>query len=174
MRIKLGLVFVGLLSLMVACKATKVSVDTSEDKGSNAKAKGPFTLNVIYGEQYCGGAQPTDGIIEDISRPKPFLNGKIYIAEEGPNQEVIDEKEVQLDKEANVKLNLDSGRYFISLIPLTPEPMDSSLSPAEMDKIKCNNQWRKVTGRSFVLGGQNPSYQIALLKECNPCEEPKP
>jgi hypothetical protein len=174
MRIKLGLVFVGLLVIMAGCKATKSNVDSSTSSKEKAASSGPFTIEVEYGEQYCGGAQPTDEIVEHISRPKPFFNGTIYIAEEGPNQEVIDEKMVQLDKEAKVTLNLDSGSYFISLIPLTPEPIDSTLSPLEMDKIKCMNQWRRVVARSYTLGGQNPVYRVALLKECNPCEEPRP
>jgi len=71
MKTKNLLYLIPLVSVLIGCKGkSKISAD---DK--NAR-----TISIEYQEQYCGGAQPNDEVMEDINELKLFANQSAYIS----------------------------------------------------------------------------------------------
>jgi hypothetical protein len=174
--------------VFVGCKNKAVK------KGGDLKT---ITISAEFVEQYCGGAEPSEELMDKISQLRPLANENIYISKFVNPVTFEEEQKLSLDKAGIGTLKLDTGLYVISFYKLTPpapkvaddkpepdrqqdqpeEPTPPS-PPNEMDdkarKADCELRWKRMSATPFKVIGGKTAYKVALNKECNPCEEPRP
>lgn len=184
MKLKLGFVLLSVGILFSACKSKKNALHSSSDKQ---------TLQVQITEQPCGGAMPTDEILEQMVRPHPYSNEVIYISVMESPMKVSNEKEYQLDKAGMTEISLDTGLYLISFMPLAESASeapdqkkkdekemgaDADQNPEEdsapTEKELCERQWKFMSAFPLKIKKGQTAYLSVINKECNPCEPPKP
>lgn len=102
-------------------------------------------LELSYYEPYCGGARPTDEMMAEAQRPKPFATRKlILLAKSGKVDTVM------TDALGKVKLRLKKGDYTLM------EPWRyyrASFNGAPIDRFdsEClKNEWTKATVKISV------------------------
>ncbi|MCO4818781.1 MAG: hypothetical protein KC517_04090 [Bacteroidetes bacterium] len=182
MKTKNLLYLIPLVSVLIGCKGkSKISAD---DK--NAR-----TISIEYQEQYCGGAQPNDEVMEDINELKLFANQSAYISKFVNPKTFTDEIKVNFDKAGFATVALDTGLYVVSFYQLNiPAPVVED--KAEPDKTQdvsndqedamdedaykaaCELNWKRMTATPLKIIGGKSAYKVIMNKECNPCEEPRP
>ena len=70
---------------------------------------------------YCGGARPPDDLLEELAKPKPLTNYKLYIKKNTPS--IIDAiimDSVITDKNGRFNIRLKKGNYDTRLSVLGP------------------------------------------------------
>ncbi|MFT5512130.1 MAG: hypothetical protein ACI8SE_000525 [Bacteroidia bacterium] len=175
-------VIVSTVLILASCK--------SKSKSSNLESTS-ISVKIEYIEQYCGGAQPTDDLMEEMSVAKPYSNRPIYISKFINMNTFTDEKKLVLDKGGIGSIDLDSGLYVISFYelaklgvpPPTEKPklenqVENPEPNPEMDKearkADCELRWKRMSAFPFKVVHGKTAYEFPMIKECNPCEEPRP
>ena len=144
-------------------------------------------IEVLFTEQYCGGAEPTEEILQEMFEAKPMANQELYIAmQTGPHMHANQIK-VKTDKAGILTASLDTGFYAISIFPLitdapddaeeedSPEPKNTPEAPnPDQMKADCEAEWKRMAAVPIKIKGGQSAYKIIISKECNPCEEPRP
>lgn len=166
------------LIFMISCKSKKVT--------DNA-----ITVQVLYAEQHCGGAEISDEQLEEMMSIRPYANNKVYISKQiGPYQ-YEDEQVFRTDKAGIITADLDTGRYVVSfyqLIQLKPDNKTEESQPkvednpsepsteddVEASKEDCERRWKAMMAMPLKVVKGKSVYEVPLNKECNPCEPPKP
>ena len=182
MKTKNILFLVPVLAILIGCKGkSKVNAD---DK--NAR-----TISIEYNEQYCGGAEPTDEMMEEIDKQKPLVNQTVYISRYEKGRMFTDEIKVNTDKAGYATVVLDTGVYVVSFYKLNipapvvedkAEPDNTQDVPNDQEEVvdeeaykaECERQWKQMTATPFKIIGGKSAYKVIMNKECNPCEEPRP
>ena len=108
-----------ILFFSVACKQKKVSVTDEGILVSPPEAGWEVKMysvsgNVTQSKSYCGGARPTDAILQEITAPKPLANSIFYIRKGKENNPVSDEYiSFKTDENVNFEIKLLPGDYVI-------------------------------------------------------------
>ena len=150
-------------------------------------------LSVQFTEQYCGGAQPTDEMMEKMTQLRPYSNASIFISKFNDGRNFTEEQEIKLDKGGIATLSLDSGLYAVSFYQMVfeVEEEDDKAQPDKMQdveeeeeeeevydeaamKAECDIQWKRMSVVPLKIVGGKSAYTLIMNKECNPCEEPRP
>lgn len=122
-------------------------------------------LNVNETEQYCGGAQPPEEILQELSTPHPVTNRTLYISPESKKTVVV------IDVlEGKATTQLKPGKYEVRLF--SEEQLKEQLSMQEEwlgDEEECYKQWmRKVVG-TFEITKKSESVSFNIEVSCDPC-----
>jgi len=166
------------LVFIISCKSKKVV-----DNG--------ITVQVLYAEQHCGGAEISDEELEEMMSIRPYANNKVYIAKQTGPYQFEDEQVFRTDKAGMITAALDTGRYVVSfyqLIQLKPDNKTQESQPkmednpsepdtqddVEASKDDCEQRWKAMMAMPLRVVKGKSVYEVPLNKECNPCEPPKP
>lgn len=78
------------------------------------KTKYEVKITVTYTQSYCGGARPSDDMMQELNTPKPLSGKKLFVKkgkENSANATII--KEVVTDDEGKINLKLEPGFYCV-------------------------------------------------------------
>ena len=142
--------------LLVQCKNRKLDPDG-------------ITILVTTAQTYCGGAAPSEEIIDELATPKPLQKDTIYILLEG---KALDEAiKLVTDNKGLIQTNLPEGHHSAFLSnPANFLKMQNRLSEKEM----CELQWKQQMFSDLVVFEGIKAAELFFLITCNPCEEPRP
>ncbi|MCB9263020.1 MAG: hypothetical protein H6607_11655 [Flavobacteriales bacterium] len=164
----IGILFLGIAILATGCKGRKNKLA----KANNQEV----TISMQYTEMPCGGIEPPEDIRQQMDIPKPMASEslKVYRFNGPDNFEFI--TNLILDKNGIAIISIDTGKYVVSKYDLNPAPtVDSTGAPADMsNKAQCELQWARMTAFPLRITAGKTAYELLMMKECNPCEEPKP
>jgi len=153
---KLNLILVIFLFVGISCK-TKKTVPTDENATSGKETNESsleklFSVSgfVTHSNSYCGGARPSDAMLNEITTPKPLANVTYYVRKGTMNN--VNEKVVlsfTTDSLGKFEFQLPVGDYiiieqnrldstYIKSVYKKFEKPSESYSPVDM---KCLNKW---------------------------------
>ena len=145
----------------------------------NPKQLNTFSVSgkVEYTEPYCGGARPTQEMVAELQKPKPFANLELVIrAGDRHDPEAPGIKLLKTDAQGQFETELPNGTYCIVLKEKADKPDYSKLS-SEMYQVAepCNENWMKECEITFeVKDAPVSGLALTLHKRCfqvdfNPC-----
>jgi hypothetical protein len=70
------------------------------------------TIQCTLTADYCGGAAPTDEMLENLAKPKPLAQQEFYIVKGTKNTNKVYQK-IVTDDDGKIKLNLPKGVYSV-------------------------------------------------------------
>lgn len=105
----LKFILISVVGLLMACSTSK-QVDSSENQVETFDV----AINTTTTEVYCGGARPSEEILEELRTPKPAPNVKIYLRK-GDTNNIKNKIDYQLmsNDSGVVKTSLPAGTYSI-------------------------------------------------------------
>ncbi|HKR04185.1 MAG TPA: hypothetical protein VJY62_06060 [Bacteroidia bacterium] len=121
------------------------------------------SVNIIH--VYQGGAEPGREILEEISKPVPFINTKLFLKKTYyGNLAYI----IQTDSSGNFDLNIKPGVYNIYL----SDENASSKKMIDSTDVKsiCEEQYKTQShGQLKVYRKGNSPVEITIRETINPC-----
>lgn len=130
---------------------------------------------IKYSESYCGGARPTDAMLEELARLKPYEGKELYVIKGTKNEEnktICDT--IISDSEGKFELNLPAGEYCIIQSAQLDKKVfnycDNKNDEIEADR-KCLEAWWPTCFYSFSVN-ESPIDSIQLIFH-RPCFLPE-
>lgn len=167
----------GLVLMACGCKNKKNAASKSDEV--------TVVINVTRSGVYCGGARPTDQMLEEIQSAKPFADKAIYVrlgAENDLSKKVVATAKTGADGKVILSLPLgtyslvddsrkDDVRYKALLKQFETPPMYYG----PMDK-GCLATWLSTPDLTFtVAAGANNVFQVNYSDKCSwqsiPCAQ---
>ena len=146
-----------LQSLIPLCVLMLFSCKSNKGNSSKIASK---QITVTMVSEYCGGANPSAEVLEDLKKPKPAGNMDVVL--------VDNEKQIPFATDENglSSISLKPGKYQVFLA----EKLDATAYSANVEAI-CDKWKAKPNGSLEVLKGQD-SIEVEISKDCNPCNQP--
>lgn len=154
----LALLFIGVLFLSATPKKYAVIVE------------------LTYSSSYCGGAAPSDELMQELQTQKPWRNKKLYLKKGSKN--TLDSKifrEVITDTSGIIKLQLAPGQYFLvdeekkdktyyNHVLRTYKERTNEEGPVDMD---CFKKWYATPELVLNISIKSPKrYKLNIHHEC--------
>lgn len=163
--------FIFLITVFSACKTQK---GTIEDTNATNQSEGPakmVTVSGVFSEEYCGGAPPTDEMVEEMEKEKPFTNQELHIYTIGLGEGEY--FKVKTGSDGTFKKRLAPGSYFI--YTMNKESYDKLIESTTDKHIKeCLRAHFIAPISSFDVVKGETETEFFYRKMCNPCEPPRP
>jgi len=145
---------------MLACanqkSGTSSTVDTA-DKESSMNV----SLTITITSNYCGGVAPSEEMVANLKKPKPFSNKKFYISSKKALQD--DMMEMTTSASGAISTPMEEGTYYVFL----PEKVSAKQSGKDRSESECN-KWKNTPNGTFTVGSdKNISFNIH--KTCDGC-----
>jgi len=109
-----------------------------------------------YSGSYCGGAYPSDEILEEVSRPQPLSEMKIVLKSDY-------EFTFETDAEGKISAPLDPGKYKLFL----DRGNDTETSPFN---VNCEAYYKKEWG-TVRIDSTRTDYKVHIEFPCDLCDE---
>lgn len=157
-----------------ACKTQKGAIDDPNGSNQVNSQDAParmVTITGLFSEEYCGGAPPSDEMVEEMEREKPFANQTLHIYTLGLGEGEY--FKLKTDDNGQVKKRLKPGRYLV--YPITKEAYDKLIESTTDRHLKeCYRAHYVAPIAAFDIVKGDEEAQFIYRKMCNPCEEPRP
>lgn len=121
-----------------------------------AFAQQPVRIHFSYTNSYCGGARPTDEIINKYKTPNKLSNFKIKLLNKKPIT-------FTTDSLGRIIAKLRPGKYRIFLTEENNKKLFTNYDPT------CVKMLKPPYGELLIEPGKN-NYKINLHFPCNPCQ----
>jgi len=158
MKINVKLLSLFLLVTLCQCKSKKNTV---------AAAKLYKTVTILYSEEYCGGAAPSEELLSEMLKMKPLINSEVNVYKSNST----DLKPLLLKTNENGEVNIPiklGNQVFISLYPpITDYKLGKYLHQCYKDFILAHLVM-------VDLSSEKNKFDINTRIECNPCVPPAP
>ena len=143
------------LIFLIACNSKTV-----KNKSTEASE---VSIAVVFTSDYCGGANPPDGILQALSVERPLTNSDLVIK----SVETGDIQRATTDGEGTVKISLSTGKYELF------DPTKLTAEPASNDALLQSQciEWKKTPDAVFELTKDEQTIAVKIHKTCNPCEQ---
>lgn len=143
---------------------------------SATQKKYTVLIELTHSSSYCGGAAPSEELLNELQTPKPFANKKLYLKR--GNQNTVESKilrEVVADSLGIIKLQLTPGYYFLvdeekkdrtyyDYVVKTYKVQTKEEGPVDMD---CFNKWFTTPELSINLSAKSPKkFKLNINHEC--------
>lgn len=137
---------------------------------SNAQSKVCIKGYVTSTEDYCGGARPSDEMLQDLSTPKPFANKVIYVkmgtVNKNSNKTV---KKLTTDANGRFSVMLSPGNTYYFIEEWKAKVFVTPKNTRELVwDIPCLR--KRYASPDFVIKlkkGANPEVQINYHQNCS-------
>jgi len=134
---------------------------TTQKNGTSNSSAIEVNLNVTITSNYCGGAAPSDKMVEGLKAPKKFSNQNFHISTKKGLEENM--KEVKTSAAGNLKTSLNKGTYYVFL----PQKISAKHSSKDRSEKECID-WKNTPNGTFVVSDDsNVSFNIH--KTCDAC-----
>lgn len=152
---RIGYVLIFSFLLFAACKSKQ--------------ADNSISVDVKYTEEYCGGTEPTEQMIQDLETPKPYT-GIIYLHQDND----------PFRKNEGIKVNIANGQAKLLGIPTgcylgfttSKELENSEEIPAEL--LECYKETNSIPQFMWTIFDDTRSLEALVIKRCDPCSPPMP
>lgn len=135
--------------------------------------KKPVEVDVVYTQSYCGGARPTDEMLAEIQKPKPYANKKMYVISEKGKKSVV-----KTTSAGNFKIKLAQGNYKLMEVWRVKKQSPNGAPLGNFDKECLKPEWSKevmqikVTKEKVTLELKNEimlycDWAFPCLKDAN-------
>lgn len=128
-----------------------------------------IAFTVQYTEEYCGGTEPTEEMIEELETPKPYT-GRLYLH--------LDNDPFR--KEAGVEISVVNGKGVLQGIPtgcylgFTASKELPNLEDLPPEIMECYKESRNVPEFSWTIYEDTKTLEALVTKRCDPCGIPMP
>jgi len=160
---------------MISCAPFYGETTNNEADDENKETEYIVSGTIQYSESYCGGARPTDEMLEEITRPENYPGKRLFVVNGNINQS---------EKKIIAAIISDSAGKFSVLLPpgeyciIQPEQRDKKIftkydnpdDNIEADE-KCLTEWFKTCLFSFKVES-SPVTEIQLMFH-RPCFLPE-
>lgn len=117
---------------------------------------------ITYTRTYCGGARPSDEILQNYATPKPYKNSKFRIYDENTKIEHF----FSTDQNGNYSLNIEPGCYKIYPTK-TKEQQNIGGYFCDCD-LWLNTMLSEITVKNKP---DTASINVEIHLQCDPCSE---
>ena len=163
------------MSLMSACKPSQTGETTSNTVSQGPKHK--VTGQVMHTRAYCGGAAPSEQMLERYRTPLPLPSLTLYVRSGRTNvisRAVLDS--ATTDAEGRFTFLLPAGEYCIITKARIKTPKAANYDANMFEIIEeCIDEWIVTCDATFSVADQDvEGLGLQLHKECfkeefNPC-----
>ena len=151
---------------------------------SNAARRVTISGTVYEIHQYCGGANPSEEILEAVRRPRPLANYELYVRA-GPANALASPVVLKFSSDANgnFQIALPEGDYCIieaskkvalKVPDFTEEnrklaKTDPTAIPYSLTSPKCLTEWWQTCDKALRVGKENQTgVKIEFQRGCRP------
>ena len=121
--------------------------------------------HVIFTNSYCGGARPSDEMLESYETEYPLTNSTILLKQAEQKGKSI---KITTDKKGNFQANLNPGTYDYFMTEKYSKNMGASFSSS------CDVWLKRCFGQIKITEKKGKGYKLFFGFGCNPCEPPRP
>ena len=139
---------------------------------------------VFETREYCGGANPSEEILEAVRRPRPLANHEMYVRA-GPTNALKNQVLLKFttDEKGNFQIALPAGEYCIleagkknalKIPDFTEEnrklaKTEPAAIPYSLTSPNCLTEWWQTCDKVFRVGKKNQTgMRIELSRGCHP------
>lgn len=134
-----------------------------------------FKGKVSYTAQYCGGAAPSQEMLDEMAKEKPYANSVLCVktlSETDLKSKPVITK-VTTDENGNFSVVLDKGKYA-----LVTEDKTQDFSKGIMAKFGNSSNcisWQNTPDMTFTIAKKSKIVtNLRFDRQCNPCTPPRP
>lgn len=130
--------------------------------------------NIMHTRTYCGGAAPSEDMIDNMKKEIPFANHKFVIKKgtgDLASQTVF--KEISTDEKGNFSIALPKGTYSVFIIEKTQDYEKGMM--AQFGRSEGCKKWKNAP--DFVITVTKKIKAVQTFKMhlgCNGCTPPRP
>lgn len=140
--------------------ARKDSVTLTADTVVPVDNKIHASFRFYYTTSYCGGARPTEEIIQENAMPRLLTNSKVKL--KNHHTDIVYTCVIGSDGEANV--DLEEGKYDVYFTKEINPALPTGYDP------KCS-LWQNKSLFTVKVTNDGKTREVTLHFECNPCDE---
>jgi hypothetical protein len=146
-----------ILSLFICLLIVKESFTQNKQK------KKSVIVNVTFCNSYCGGAKPTENILEQYKKEYIFSNSSFILKKDSTNKQI----KVTTNSKGVFTTALAPGKYNYYMTNQFNKKAGSTFNP------DCDIWLNRSFGQIEILP-QTKKYKIVYNFGCNPCEPLRP
>jgi hypothetical protein len=158
--VKKTILIIGVILTIASCAGKKII----EPEG--------ILFSANYTEEYCGGAPPSDELIESLMTPKPYSDS-IYLHQSAKR----DDEGVKFAFNKNGQkdiIGLVNGEYFVFLNAKRSREYYQNTVDNNLIDPNCMYDFNQMIIEKIVVSDTTTVIGFNIHKMCNPCEPPKP
>ena len=125
------------------------------------KSQEDVSGSVTFKNHYCGGARPSDEMLDGYEKQYPLKSSTILLKSKKQKDKTI---EITTDKKGNFNLQLEPGTYDYYMTESYNKEMNCSF------KSDCKKWLKQCFGQIKIKEEKYSGYKILFDFECNPCE----
>jgi hypothetical protein len=158
------------------CKPSQ-SGESSGTTGGNQGPKHKVVGQVLYTRAYCGGAAPSEQMLERYRTPAPLAGLTLYLRAGRTNilnRPIVDS--TVTDGEGRFVFNLPKGEYCIITKARLSRPKATKYDPSQFEISEgCVDDWIVNCDATFTVADQDVEglglqfYKECFKEEFNPC-----
>jgi hypothetical protein len=161
------ILFVSLALLTIACHNQKTSTDNNQ-----SMKKYTVTGKIEQTAKYCGGAKPTQEVLEGYKQPKPLTEFKLYVKINDLNHQKSAPIDSTITDENGIySFNLPKGNYIIvSELQLNQTNFESKLAKMQLkitDQDALNNYFKKGMTTFTISQDTIINLDVLIQKKCD-------
>lgn len=123
----------------------------------------PIKVEVFFCNSYCGGARPTEEILEYYKKEYVFSNSTFILKKENADKQI----KVTTDSNGVFKCSLLPGKYNYYMTKEFNKNIQANFNSS------CDIWLSQNFGQIEILPGTK-TYKMVYLFGCNPCLPPRP
>jgi len=140
------------------------SCGSSKSNLTQTDATMQVKMTVNFTSDYCGGAYPSDEILEAWKKERPLSKKKFYVLKVGDELDQMMEMSTATD--GTCSMELEPGQYQIFL----PEKRGEAFGKF-INKEQCET-WKKTPNGTFEVTNTAQELTAKVHKTCSPCQDP--
>lgn len=118
------------------------------------------TVSVVFKNTYCGGAAPSESILEQYKAEYPLKNSTILLQNTSGCGKTI---KIRTNSKGYFKTKLRAGTYNYFMTDKYDKTLVFDFNPS------CDVWLNRSFGQITIVKGQNAGYKIFFDYGCNPC-----
>jgi hypothetical protein len=144
---------------------TKISIAEENNTKEDLSQKNTIIGNVVFMNSYCGGARPSQEILDSYQQEYPLVNSTILVQQANGKSKPF---QVSTDSKGLIHEDLMPGIYNYFMTEKIDKTMKCSFNAS------CKTWLARCFGQLTINERQNKGYKIVFQFGCNPCLPPRP
>lgn len=150
--------------------AGKAVISLHTETGNNyinndVKAGKVIKVSVMFKNTYCGGAAPSQSILDQYKTEYPLTNTTILLQDTSGNGKTI---KIRTNSKGVFKTKLCAGTYNYFMTEKYNKNLGFDFNSS------CDEWLKRSFGQITIVAGQKDGYKILFDYGCNPCAPKRP